>query len=105
VLDAVRAAPIGEPSGSVPDALLDGPPVPGTAVTAATLSEAGPVIPPAAPSAEASEGELWALVGASETTAAPASRSEAARIILTILTAFVILAIVVGSLVLVGQIA
>jgi hypothetical protein len=63
------------------------------------------VTPPVAPAPEAAEGELWALVGASEPIARPAPASEATRVILTILTAFLIIVIVIGALVLLSQIA
>jgi len=53
---------------------------------------------------DADEGGLWALVGAAEPAAVGTSpRSEALRLVLTILVAIVILVIVVGSLVLASQ--
>lgn len=88
-----------------------------TAATAALDSpyaQADPVPAGAAPAVrnadhatlpEASEGELWALVGASEPGPPPTSGSEAVRVILTILTAAVILVLVVGALVLASQMA
>jgi hypothetical protein len=54
---------------------------------------------------EASEGELWALVGGVTPAAAQAAGGGAVRLVLTVLTALVILVIVVGSLVLATQLA
>ncbi|MET0773237.1 MAG: hypothetical protein ABWZ82_09145 [Candidatus Limnocylindrales bacterium] len=75
-----------------------------TPVVAATAAAAQPRTAVQSTVPDASEGELWALVGASEPAATPATGSEAARVVLTILTAFLILVIVVGSLVLASQI-
>jgi hypothetical protein len=92
-----------EPPVPVPSAILDSPYEP-AAVTAASVAPARPAAAPVAPAPEAAEGELWALVGASEPTARPVPASEATRVILTILTAFLIIVILVGSLVLASQI-
>ena len=88
---------------AAPSAALASPYAPAAALDATAVVQPGPATVSAAPGS--SEGELWALVGASEPAAAPAPASEATRVILTIITAFLILVIVVGSLVLASQIA
>lgn len=57
------------------------------------------------PTTGASDGELWALVETAQPSAGLASGSESLRVVLTILTALLVLAAVVGSLVLVSQLA
>jgi hypothetical protein len=74
------------------------------ATSAAAITVAAEASPAVAAGTEASEGQLWALVGAPEPTAGSSAGSEATRVILTILAAFLILVIVVGSLVLATQI-
>lgn len=92
------SAPVPAPAAA---ALLASPYVPAPPAT-----ESAPGAPPPAHSVspEADEGELWALVGSPEpATAAASPRSEAVRVVLTILTAVIIIVIVVGSLVLASQ--
>ena len=101
---AEQAPDVTQPQVPVPSAILDSPYEP-AAVTAVGVAPARAAIAPVAPAPEAAEGELWALVGASEPTAKPAPASEATRVIVTILTAFLIIVILVGSLVLASQIA
>jgi hypothetical protein len=84
--------------------VLESPYAPAAVIAAEAAAPARPITAPVAAAPEATEGELWALVGASEPVAASASTSEATRVILTILTAFLILVIVVGTLVLASQI-
>lgn len=73
---------------------------PQAGLEASTPSTAAPA---AATGSGVPEGELWALVGGSEQSAAQASGSGALRVTLTILVALVILAVVVGALVLASQ--
>jgi hypothetical protein len=94
-----------QPRAAAASGVSDSPYPPTTVPSTVTVTQKRPVAASAAPAPDASEGELWALVGASEPAAAAAPASEATRVILTILTAFLILAIVVGSLVLASQIA
>ncbi|MFN8520228.1 MAG: hypothetical protein U0667_12730 [Chloroflexota bacterium] len=61
--------------------------------------------PTASSGPDASEGELWALVSGSEPRAAQATGSGWVRVLLTVLTALVILIVVIGSLVLASQLA
>jgi hypothetical protein len=89
---------------AIPSAVLDSPYEP-AAITAASVAPVRPAVAPVAPAPDAAEGELWALVGTSEPTAKPAPASEVTRVILTILTAFLVIVILIGSLVLASQIA
>lgn len=106
-----------EPVAVPPEAMAepDEPAEPGATPVAQTLQS--PYAEPVAMTAvaagastassglEASEGELWALVGGSEPTAAQATGSTWVRVLLTVLTALVILVVVIGSLVLASQLA
>jgi hypothetical protein len=61
-----------------------------------------PVAQPTEP--ESSEGELWALVGATAGPATPqATGSRVTTVILTVLVALLVLVVVVGCLVLLSQ--
>jgi hypothetical protein len=96
---STAVAPAPEPAVDTA-ALLESPYAP-----ALTPAEVPPVEPsPVRPvSPEADEGGLWALVGSPEPAVATPRRSEAVRVVLTILTAIVIIVIVIGSLVLASQ--
>jgi hypothetical protein len=95
---------VGVPEPSPAVAALASPYTAAGATMAATSTSTPPRSPVMA-GPDASEGELWALVGASQHAVAPATTSDARREVLTILMAFLILAVVVVSVVLVSQIA
>ena len=88
-------------AGAPTVAVLESPYAPAAAIPGPSVIATRPAGPATEP--EASEGELWALVGASEpaATAAPASRTG--RVALTIITAFLILAVVIVALVVASQ--
>ncbi|MEZ4597846.1 MAG: hypothetical protein R3C32_14165 [Chloroflexota bacterium] len=91
------------------------PPDLGPATTRTAQSLASPYVepvvaidapaPPSSVVADAAEGELWALVGGAERPSAQATGADLLRVLLTVLTALVILLVVVGSLVLASQLA
>jgi hypothetical protein len=80
-------------------------PGPSAQVDASVQASSAARTPSPSASAESSEGELWALVGATGPADGSAPRSSVMRVALTVLMALVILVIVVASLVLASQVA
>lgn len=103
-------APMAAPSGPAEAAAPPGDDAARALESPYAAAVVTPVAAPSAPPAtsvgpEASEGELWALVGGAEPASAQAAGSGPLRTALTILTALVILVVVVGALVLASQLA